>query len=474
MSLRKGASILGILWIGGPGESGVARRETMPYNRGRIGASSVREAASVMGPVRTMRAAWISLAVLTAMNLLNYIDRYILAAVLQPMGAELHLDDVERGWLAPAFLVSYTLFSPLVCWLEGRMARPKLLALGVGVWSLATWGTGLAETFAHAVLARAIMGVGEATYAVLAPAFISDLFPRERRNKALTVFYLATPLGAAFGYGIGGAVNAWQGWRMAFAVVGLPGLLVALVALALPEPPRGGTEDVSEEDRLRHASLPRSWHDYAALFRNRSYLLNTLGMALFTFALGGLQYWTPTFLERSRGMANEDANYWLGVVVCLGSVIGTPVGGLLGDWLTARWRGGYFWLCGLSMLFAAPFILAAILAPSPPVIFGCIFLGLCLALMNYGPSNTIMVNVTSPRLRAAAVAVNVLLIHLLGDIPSPPLMGGLSVLTGEIFWGMLLTVPALVAAGTCYCLGVAHLERDQQAVLDEMRSAHPQ
>jgi MFS family permease len=392
------------------------------------------------------------------------------------MGDELGLDDSQKGDVLAAFLISYTAFSPLVCWLEQRFSRRYLLALGVGVWSLATAGAGLAQSFGEAVLARAVMGIGEATYAVLAPTLISDLFPRQRRNRAMTIFYMAIPVGAALGYGIGGAVNTWQGWRAAFFVVGLPGLMVALSALLLREPHRGATEEVSEEDRLRHEALPTSWGEYAALLRNRSYVLNTLGMAMLTFTLGGLQGWTPNFLAERRGMEVDAANYHLGVVVLVSSLIGTPAGGLLADWLAARRRGAYFWVCGLSLLAAVPFILAALLILSPPVIFTFIFLGLVFAVMNYGPSNTIMVNVTAPRLRAGAIAVNLLLIHLLGDIPSPMLIGRVSHLTGDLFWGMLLTVPALVAGGVFYCLGARYLEADQEAVLQEMRTAkqeHP-
>ena len=424
-----------------------------------------------MGSATSSRAAWSALAVLTAMNLLNYIDRYILAAVIKPVSEELNLSHTEGGLLAAAFLVSYTVFSPLVCLLETRLARRRVLALGVGVWSLATAGTGLAHSFGQAVLARAVMGVGEAAYAVLAPALISDLFPRAKRNKAMTVFYLAIPVGAALGYAIGAGMNAWQGWRSAFFVVGLPGLAVALAALALREPPPGAAEEVSEEDRRRHEAVPLGWRDYLGLARNRSFLFNSLGMAMFTFALGGLQYWTPYFLADARGMDNDRASFLLGAVVLASSLVGTPAGGALADWVANRVRGGYFWTCGVSMLLAAPLILAALLAREPVLIFGLIFLGLVLALMQYGPSNAVLVNVTVPRLRAAAVATNILLIHALGDIPSPALIGAMSDLTGKnLFWGMLLTVPAMIASGVLFCLGAPHLEADQEAVTAEIRS----
>lgn len=411
-------------------------------------------------------AAYFALAVLTAMNLLNYIDRYILAAVIPTIGKEFPLTETQKGWVGSAFLIGYVLFSPFVGWLGDRLPRRWLLAAGVGAWSLATAATGLSQDFAHLLLTRGFLGLGEATYAILAPALIADLFPRATRNRALTIFYVAIPVGAALGYAVGGFVDPRWGWRNAFYFVGLPGLAAAFLAFAFREPRRGAAEEVSAEDHRRLASQPLTWRSYAALRRNRSYVFTTLGMAMYIFSLGGLQYWTPNFLQSERGFTAESAGLMLGAAVGISGLVGTALGGLLADWLAARGvRGHYFLACGVPMLGSAPVVLAALFVRPPAAIFAGILAGLTLALMNTGPSNTILVNVTPPRMRAAAVAVNLFLIHLLGDIPSPVLIGGVAQATGNLLWGMLLTVPPLVLSGLFFCRGAAYLEGDQEAAL---------
>jgi MFS family permease len=454
------------------------------------------------------------LAALFAMNLLNYIDRFILAAVIDDIQNTpgFTRDDAQAGLMATIFFVSYAIFSPVVGWLGDRMSRKYLLAVGVGVWSLATFGSGLAVSDGQMLLARSVLGIGEAAYATLAPTLIADLFVRDQRNRALAIFYLAIPFGAALGYVIGGQIAAHhaqlrilplledllgsltghqftaeegRGWRMAFFVVGLPGLLVALAALFIPEPHRGATEAVAEADILRHEALPASWSVYTSLLRNYSYLYTCLAMAMLTFALGGLQFWTPKFLSKGEGaMSLADANLGLGGIVIVSGLVGTPLGAWLGDRLARKYKGAYFWMSGLTMLAATPFILAALLAAlfaAPPmVVFGCILIGLTLALLNYGPSNAIIINVTVPKIRAAAFALNILIIHMLGDIPSPYAMGAVSDLMRVdgspdaqkvgLFWGLLITIPAMAASGVFFCLGARHLEADQEAVLNELRS----
>lgn len=430
------------------------------------------------------RGAYLVLLALFAMNLLNFIDRFILAAVLGSVQKDLGLDDAQGGAVGSSFYITYAVFSPLIGWLGDRVTRKYLLAASVGVWSVATFGTGLVGRFGtdlvpafwQMVLARGMLGLGEATYASLAPTLIADLFPREQRGRALTFFYIAVPLGAAVGYPLGGLIDKWGGgWRMAFYVVGLPGLAVALAALALPEPPRGGAEDVNEEQRRRHQALPFSWHTYAGLARNPSYVLNTLGMAMWAFALGGLQHWGYKYFSGTIGPGQWAPDLWLGPVLAVSGLVGTWLGGWLGDRLAPRGHGAYFWVSGLTLLAAVPLIAPALLTRSLAVILPCLLTGLTLSFMNIGPSNTILANVSDPKIRAAAVAINLFVMHWLGDIPSPYLMGKLSDLTGSDpqhmnAWGMAITLPALLLGGVFFCLGAPHLERDQEVVLERIRS----
>jgi MFS family permease len=424
------------------------------------------------------RGAYLVLLALFAMNLLNFIDRFILAAVLESVQDPhrgLGLNDFEGGVLGSSFYISYAVFSPLIGWLGDRVTRKYLLAGSVAVWSVATFGTGLAQSFGQLVVARGLLGVGEATYASLAPTLIADLFPRAQRGRALTFFYIAVPLGAAIGYPLGGAIDGAYGWRAAFTVVGLPGLAVALAALLLPEPPRGGAEGVAEEERRRHQALPFSWRIYASLARNPSYVYNTLGMAMFAFALGGLQHWGFKYFQGTADPNGLQPKTWLGPVLAVSGLVGTWLGGWLGERLARHLPGGYFWLSGLTMAAAVPFIVPALLTGRLAVVIPCLLVGLTLSFMNIGPSNTILANVSDPKIRAAAVAINLFVMHWLGDIPSPSLMGLVSDLTGSDpqhmnVWGMAITLPALLLGGVFFCLGAPHLQRDQDAVLEQMRS----
>jgi MFS family permease len=442
--------------------------------------------------------AYRALAALFTMNLLNYIDRNILAAVIDPIQRSLGMEDQDAlaGLLSTAFFLSYALFSPVMGWLGDRMTRKYLLVAGVGVWSLATFGSGLATSYSHLLLARSVMGIGEATYAVIAPTMIADYFAREQRSRALAFFYVAIPVGSALGYMIGGLVAYWWGWRAAFFVVGLPGLFVALAALAIHEPRRGASEDLDEETRLRAELAPMSGNAYLALVRNRSYVLNTLATAMFTFALGGLAYWTPKYLtvkwtdvavqaqagtgtgllpeveEQLRREAARDANLGLGAVLVVSGLAGTVLGGTLGDRLAGRMRGAPFQVAGIGMLASVPFVALALTLTGRTEVFVCMGVGLTLAFLSTAPSNAIIVNVTVPRMRAAAFALNILIIHMLGDIPSPPAMGLVSEWT-SMFWGMSVTLPVLVLSGLLYVRGARHLDADQEEMLCALRGQGP-
>jgi MFS transporter, Spinster family, sphingosine-1-phosphate transporter len=379
---------------------------------------------SVSGPEQ--RAARYALAILTFINLFNYLDRWIVAAVLEPIKSSLALTDAQLGLVGSGFIVVYTLTSPVFGTLGDRRARPPLIALGVAIWSIATALAGFASGFTSLFLARSTVGVGEAAYGTIAPALLSDHFALEKRGRVLAAFFAAIPIGSAAGYILGGVVDRALGWRAAFWIAGAPGLILSLLVLKVIDPPRG-IHDVGGP-----ATLPgpekrdRLSARYLHLLRNRPYLLAVLGYGAYTFALGGLAFWMPAFLERVRGMPRTQATVLFGAIALVTGFTGTFAGGWLGDLLLPRTKNAYLWVSGISTLLAAPFTYVALSNPHRGVYLTAIFIAEVLIFMSTGPVNSAIINAVAPTERATALGLSVLVMHLFGDIPSPPLIGALS------------------------------------------------
>ena len=394
------------------------------------------------------RAARTGLVVLTLINLFNYLDRYVVASLVESLKkSELRLSDAQAGSLMTGFVIVYMLTSPFFGRLGDRRRRPPLLALGVGIWSVATALGGLARSFVGLFAARAAVGIGEAAYGTIAPALLADYFPREKRGRVFAIFFAAIPIGSAAGYAVGGLIDQKFGWRPAFFVAGLPGLLLALFCLALKDPPRGAQDERGDEFPPRAHSLPpreeRVWTSYARLWRNRAYRLTVLGYAAYTFALGGLAFWAPAFLERIRGMSKSDATVQLGAIIVGTGFIGTFAGGWAGDYFLRRSKEAYLLVSGWATLAAAPVALVAFLSPTRSIYMPAIVVTELFLFASTGPINSAIVNVVAPVERATAVALSILAIHLLGDVPSPPLIGVLSDATSL---GMaFLTLPVVIA-----------------------------
>ncbi len=394
-----------------------------------------------------------ALAILLAVNLLNYIDRQVLYAVFPLLKADWQLSDTELGFLGSAFMICYMVSAPLIASLGNRFGRLRLATAGLVIWSLATVQAGLASGYQMLLAARTTVGIGEASFGTVSPGLLSDYFPRARRGRILSYFFLAIPVGSAIGYLLGGLLGQYWGWQTAFLMVGVPGLLLALPLSLLREPPYGGDASETQDP----PDLTRA--DWLSLFRNRSFVTTTLSMAAMTFALGGLAQWIPTFLYRVQGLDVATGNTLFGGITVLSGITGTLAGGWLGDYLQQRSAGGYLWVSGVSLLLGAPLVAWAVLTPSLTVCLAAIFGAEWLLFLNTGPLNTVIVNVIRPTLRAMAFAVNIFFIHALGDAVSPTLLGYFA-----DRWGLrnalLITPLALLLAAFFALLCTRFIERD--------------
>jgi MFS family permease len=376
--------------------------------------------AAVRDPARLARRGMV---VLTSINLLNYLDRYVPAALSESLrNSPLRISDTQFGLLTSGFIVVYMFTAPVFGVLGDRRSRTRLIALGIFLWSLATALGGLAWSFASLLVARAAVGIGEAAYGTIAPGIISDYYPRSKRGRMFAVFFAAIPIGSALGYIVSGQIDVHFGWRNAFFVAGIPGILLAGLALRLYDPPRGVNDPNPAPVAIRSGARAA----YAALVRNRPYILTVLGYAAYTFALGGMAAFMPKFLIRVRGIPEGAATTWFGVILVGTGFVGTFVGGWVGDYLLRFTKQSYLWVSGLTALVAAPCTLVALSSPVPSAYWGGIVAAELLLFASTGPINSAIVNLVAPEIRATAVAVSIFSIHALGDVPSPALLGVLS------------------------------------------------
>ncbi len=394
-----------------------------------------------------------TLTVLTALNLLNYMDRYLAAPLLPLISRDLSLSDAQAGFLQTSFIFVYALASPVVGWFGDRRPRMRLAAVGVAVWSLATFGSGLAGSFAVLVFARMLLGFGEAGYSVVTPSIIADLYPPDRRGRALSWFYAAISVGSALGYIVGGQVGAAFGWRPAFFIVGAPGLALAGVLVLMSEPPRGRFDPPAPRGAI---ALPAV---LLALRARPSYFFNTIAQTIYTFSMGGLAAWMPTYFYRERHLPLEQAATIFGAILVVAGFLGTITGGQLGDRLARRLPGAQFTLSGVALVASFPFTLIAILASRPAVFWPAMFVTLFLLFLNTGPLNAAMANVLPPALRSTGFALYSFSIHVLGDGPSPWLIGLASGAVG-LRWPVLATGLLLVLSGIVLLIGRRALARD--------------
>jgi len=452
-------------------------------------------------PGSTFPGANSALALLLLINMFNYIDRQVLAAVVGPIKATFFYqngeavvqgsaflnsiiqwfqrqlgfkpEDALLGLLGTAFMLIYMIGSPIFARAAARRSRWSIVGWGVILWSLASSASGLASTFVALLLTRCCVGIGEAAYGPVAPAMISDMYPIENRGKMLAWFYVAIPVGSALGYVLGGLVahsdiGNWsarvfgiggESWRWAFILVTLPGIILGLKSLFMRESPQG----ISDARQSAHpAAVP--WRNYLILMRTPSYVLCTIGMAAMTFAIGGIAFWMPYYLE-SRPGAHSNSTVIFGAITALAGLSATLLGGLAGDKLRSRFPSSYFLVSGIAMIAGFPIFLAVLYAPFPWAIWLFIFLACFCLFFNTGPTNTILANVTAPSMRAIGFAFNIFVIHALGDVISPVVVGFLNDYYGDMNKSFIIVGLMFLVSGVFWLIGTRYLQRDTERAL---------
>jgi MFS transporter, Spinster family, sphingosine-1-phosphate transporter len=390
------------------------------------------------------------LCILTGLNLFNYMDRYVLNAVRSPMATDFALSYGASGRLFTAFMLGYFLTSPFFGYLGDRVSRKILIAAGIFVWSLGTVLTGFAESVTALLWFRVLVGVGEASYASISPSLIADTWGPAKRNNALTIFYVAIPVGSAIGYILGGEVAARWGWRDAFFWAGAPGLLLALVLLPFREPRRGESDPASGEVPQK----PRPG-DVFKLFNNRDFNLIVWGYVAYTFALGAFAFWGPTFLEKVHGLPLDRANNFFGGVVIIGGLVGTLLGGFAATWWRKRNPAGYAWMLSGSLFVAVPLSLLALLSTHTFSAMGLLAAAIFLLFLCTGPINTLILEAVPVNLRSSAMALSIFMIHLFGDMWSPEIVGRLADMMGEDLRKAILILPLFLLIAALFWLVLA-------------------
>jgi MFS family permease len=389
------------------------------------------------------------LAILTGLNLLNYMDRTVLAAVLPRIEAKdaLDLNELQGGALATAFLVGYFVTSPIFGAIADRGVhlRTKLMTMGVLIWSLATFLTGRAHDFPQMLAARALVGVGEASYAAVAPTLIDEMPGANRKGRMLAVFYLAIPLGSALGYLAGGFLEKHVGWRGAFYVVGGPGVLLALSCLLIETDASAVVETAKAHARVALSKMIQP------LVRERLYVRAVIGYCAQTFALGGFAYWAPKYIHAQYHLELDHANYVFGSVLIVAGLLGTAIGGTWADRATRGLDrraavGVHLRICAVSGLCGAPFALACVLSATATSFFALIFVCSTFLFLSTSPINAALLQSVPVHLRASAMALSIFASHLFGDLWSPPLVGAIADRT-TMQIGMLMLPVAILASG---------------------------
>ena len=384
-----------------------------------------------------------ALVLLTALNFVNYIDRYILPGVQEQVKGEFHITDEQIGSLTLWFMLAYMLTSPITGWLGDRFPRKPMIVIAALFWGGINLLTATVHSYDSLNLRHAALGIGEASFGIFAPAVLADFYPEDQRNRVLTIFNVAIPVGAALGYLVGGTVGERFGWRMSFIVSAIPALILALlIALFLKEPQRGQSKE--GEARLEKDTI-------LTLVKNPAYMCSILGYAAVTFSLGGISWWMPSFLQRIDGRSQSSAAFLMGAITVVAGLAGTVIGGMIAQAWSKRTSKALYLVPAISAALATPPALLCFFGPKSLTLAG-LSVAIFLIFLGTGPVNAATVNAVRPEIRATALAGQLFIIHALGDAISPRIIGAVSD-RSNLSVGLGSTLITLVLASIIFFVG---------------------
>jgi predicted MFS family arabinose efflux permease len=404
-------------------------------------------------PIASVAGATTALVLLTALNFVNFIDRYILPGVQELVKTEFHLSDERVGALTFWFFVTYMCAAPVTGWLGDHFPRRPLIVISALLMSGVNLFTATVHSYFALNLRHAALGIAEASFSVYAPALLADFYPPDQRNRVLTIFYTAIPVGAALGFALGGVLGGKYGWRAPFYVSAFPGILIALLVVFIMKEPKRG-----ETDTHARGEKKASRDTLFGLARNPQYLFATFGMAMVVFSLGGISSWVPTFLHRVGGYSLGTSGLIVGAMTAAGGLGGTAVGG----WIAQRWlrtnKRALYLISAWSALLTVPPAVFCFFGPKWGIVPG-LALALFFIFLGNGPLNAAIVNSVSGAIRSTAIALELFFIHALGDAPSPRLIGLVSD-HSTLSTGLGLTLITMLVAAVLLFIGARTVKQN--------------
>ncbi len=364
-----------------------------------------------------------ALALLFMVSFFNYMDRYMLAVLLPAIKADLQLSDTEIGFITGlAFTLFYATMGIPIARLADRYSRRNIIAIALTVWSVMTALCGLAQNFVQLAVARVMVGVGEAGASPPSHSLIADLFPVEKRARAISVYTLGAPVGILIGFLLGGWITQLYGWRAALFTVGIPGILLALVIYRkLHEPERGAADGLAQ-----NAEIQPFWFTLKTLMSSPTFRHLSFATGLYTVLWLGVVQWLPSYFTRSFGLGIGEVGTWLAIILSTSQIIGMVAGGYLADRLGSGDLRWYVWVPSLAILVSTPMFALTFLTQNPTVAFLSLFLPFMIGVMQGPPTFAVAQGLADVRMRAMAAALLLLITNLIGGGIGPQAVGIMS------------------------------------------------